>query len=287
MLNRRTFLATTAASGAWSLVRGATPPVPPLKIALATGVLERAVGCDVGEQIAAAAQLGFRHFDEAQWSGRPVEEQQRIVQAARMYGVTLGPIDGPAFPVDRDDFREWQAKCIRAMRRAQIAGFRSVRVTVGPSLDADLMASGFAVIWRKVAEAVPNCTLLIEPWDDGRDGRHHFRKVMIAVRAAKRSHLRLSVRTPQWQEAGYCLDELFAVKDFGENPSHLVRHVELSGNHPADNADLVSGLARLQRAGLDVICSWGVSASPAELVAECHRLQAAVAMTNPPAGDYA
>jgi hypothetical protein len=287
MLNRRTFLATAAASSAWSMVRGATSAVPPLKIALATGVLERAVGCDVGEQIAAAARLGFRHFDDPQWSGRPVEEQQRIVQAARMYSVTLGPINGPTYSAKYWDCPRWQSACLRALQQAQAAGFRSVRVSIGPSLRTKPMICRFVTIWQNVADAVPGCDLLIEPWDDGRCGYRLFRDVVSALRFAKRSNLRLSVRTSDWVAAGYCFDELFDASDLLWCAGGVIGQVALSGNHPADNADLVSGLARLQRTGLDVSCGWGVSASPAELVAECRRLQAAVAMTNPPARDYA
>ncbi|MDZ4688805.1 MAG: hypothetical protein SH850_27335 [Planctomycetaceae bacterium] len=287
MLSRRTFLATTALSGAWFTARGASPQVAPLKIAPAAGVLERAVGCDVGDQIAATARLGFRHFDDPQWGGRPAAEQQRIVQVARTSGVALGSLDGPAFAIDDWEWSQWQTDCIRVLKQAQAAGFRGVRVSVGPTSTDELAGCSVAIAWGKVADAVPGCDLLIEPWDDGRSESRLFGLVLFALRCAKRSNLRLSVRTTHWKATEYRFVDLLDPHGPYWVAGPLIGRVELSGHHPAADADLVSGLARLKRAGDDVTCGYVASASPTELVVETRRLQEAVLMSTADLGDHA
>lgn len=179
-MQRREFLGTLAALTAARTVPAASSEPArewhALRYAAETGDFVSAVGDDPVEQLHFARAVGYRGFLDPGWLQRPAFEQDRIAQAARDVGLTLGPCIGPCVPGDwwRDaDLAGWQRDVRVAVRRCRDAGLTGLRFPVGP---ASILAEMASLVTRtsEVVTRLEACltdstfALILEPWQDAR-----------------------------------------------------------------------------------------------------------------------
>ncbi|MDX1969334.1 MAG: TIM barrel protein, partial [Planctomycetaceae bacterium] len=194
-----------------------------------TGLFEATAGCDVGLQIALAADWGFPAFSDAGLLQRTSTEAEAIVAALAAADLTLSPPRGPAIPFATCELGRWQTEASQALLTLTPWRAIGLRLDYGPATHQGIAGSG--VFSRAMRAALRNLAdiaqgqgmvLILEPWDDGRCGADLFAAAHQLVRACEHPALKLCVDTYRWSAAGMDVAAVF------ENASAWIGHVELA-----------------------------------------------------------
>lgn len=230
MLSRREFLATAAMGAAVrpvvareAIARGR------LRFAPETGLFEATAGCDVGRQIALAADWGFPAFSDAGLLQRTSTEAEAIVASLVSSDLTLSPPRGPAIPFATRELGRWQMEASQALLTLTPWRAIGLRLDYGPATHQGIAPGGVfsrdmrAALW-KLADIAQGqgMVLILEPWDDGRCGAGLFAAAQQLVRTCEHPALKLCVDTYRWSAAGMDVVEVFT------DAARVIGHVELA-----------------------------------------------------------